>query len=42
MLERAEIAGGEAVLHIRRKDDTVVRVPISRIRAGRVVSTPGR
>jgi hypothetical protein len=42
VLERAEIADGEAVLHIRKKDDSVVTVPISRIRAGRVVAAPGR
>ena len=38
LLERAEMQEGEAVLHIRRKDDTLVRVPLSRIRAGRVVT----
>jgi hypothetical protein len=36
-LERAEIREGEPVLHIRKKDDTLVLVPVGRIRAGRVV-----
>ena len=36
-LERAEVEGGEPVLHVRRKDDSLVAVPMSRIRAGRVV-----
>ncbi len=37
ILERAEVKQGEPVLHVRRKDDSVVAVPMSRIRAGRVV-----
>jgi hypothetical protein len=37
MLERVDMETGEPVLHIRKKDDSMVRVPLSRIRAGRVV-----
>lgn len=37
MLERAEVRGGEPVLHIRRRDDSLVSVRMGRIRAGRVV-----
>jgi hypothetical protein len=37
VLERTELRDGEPVLHIRRKDDTLVTVPMGRIRAGRVV-----
>ena len=37
ILERAEVKQGEPVLHVRRKDDSLVAVPVSRIRAGRVV-----
>ena len=37
ILERTEIVDGEAVLHIRKKDDSLVSVPLGRIRAGRVV-----
>jgi hypothetical protein len=40
MLERAEVRDGEAVLHVRRKDDSLVTVPMGRIRAGRVVQPP--
>jgi hypothetical protein len=39
VLERADVAGGEPVLHIRRRDDSLVAVPIGRIRAGRVVTS---
>lgn len=42
MLERTELRGGEPVLHVRRKDDTLVTVPIGRIRAGRVVDSSPR
>ena len=42
VLERTEVCDGEAVLHIRRKDDTLVIVPIGRIRAGRVVGPVNR
>ena len=38
LLERTEMHGGEPVLHIRRKDDALVTVRLSRIRAGRVVA----
>jgi hypothetical protein len=41
-LERAESSGSEAVLHIRRKDDSLVVVPVHRIRAGKVVQPPRR
>ena len=37
LLERTELSEGEAILHIRRKDDSLVTVPLGRIRAGRVV-----
>ena len=39
-LERTELRNGEPVLFVRRKDDTLVTVPIGRIRAGRVVGAP--
>ncbi len=39
-LERAVVASGEPILHIRKRDDSLVTVPLGRIRAGRVVSTP--
>jgi hypothetical protein len=42
ILERTELVDGEPVLHVRRKDDTLVTVPIGRIRAGRVVDAPRR
>jgi hypothetical protein len=42
MLERTELRDGEPVLFVRRKDDTVVTVPMGRIRAGRVVRAPNR
>jgi hypothetical protein len=41
-LERAEVKEGDPVLHVRRKDDSMVAVPMSRIRAGRVVRPPRR
>jgi hypothetical protein len=37
VLERTEVKDGEPVLHIRRRDDSIVDVPMGRIRAGRVV-----
>jgi hypothetical protein len=37
VLERTEVRDGEPVLFVRRKDDTLVTVPMGRIRAGRVV-----
>jgi hypothetical protein len=40
MLERVEMAPNGPVLHIRRKDDSMVEVPLSKIRAGKVVPTP--
>ena len=40
-LERVEFDGATAILCIRRKDDSLVRVPANRIRFGKVVA-PGR
>ena len=37
LLERTDMKDGEPILHIRKKDDTLVSVPLKRIRAGRVV-----
>jgi hypothetical protein len=37
LFERAELHDGQPVLHIRAKDDSLVKVPLARIRAGRVV-----
>jgi hypothetical protein len=42
MLERTELRDGEPVLFVRRKDDTLVTVPMGRIRAGRVVGATNR
>jgi hypothetical protein len=42
ILERAELRGGEPVLFVRRKDDTLEIVPMGRIRAGRVVGPVSR
>lgn len=39
LLERAEMRDGEAVLQIRRRDESVVDVPLARIRAGKVVGS---
>jgi hypothetical protein len=36
-LEHVEIKDGEPVLHIRKRDDSLVAVPMGRIKAGRVV-----
>lgn len=41
-LERAEVHDGAAILHVRRKDDSLVAIPVSRVRAGRVVQAPRR
>jgi hypothetical protein len=41
-LERAEVHEGKAVLHIRCRDDSLVSVPLNRIRAGRVVPASSR
>lgn len=41
VLERAELAGGEPVLFVRRRDDTLVRVPVRRIRFGKVIPPRG-
>lgn len=38
VFERADVSEGEPILHIRRRDDSVVAVPFKRIRAGRVVT----
>lgn len=40
VLERVDMVGGEPVLAIRRRDDSVVSVPLQRIRAGKVVPPP--
>jgi hypothetical protein len=37
MFERAEVVEGTVVFCIRRRDDSLVRVPLNRIRAGKVV-----
>ena len=36
-LEHAAIVDGEVVFHVRRKDDSLVKVPMRFIRAGKVV-----
>lgn len=36
-LEHAAIVDGEVVFHIRRKDDSLVKVPMRFVRAGKVV-----
>ena len=38
VLERTEVRDGAPILHIRKKDDTLVTVPLQRIRAGKVVN----
>lgn len=38
VLERADVRDGEPILHIRRRDDSMVAVPLRRIRMGRVVA----
>lgn len=40
--ERLERIADDALLHIRRRDDSLVAVPLSRIRFGKVVRPPGR
>ena len=42
LFEKAEIVQGAPVLHIRRRDDSIVKVPLRRIRAGKVVRPPRR
>jgi hypothetical protein len=37
VLERAEMDGGSVVLCVRKRDDTLVRIPLSRVRFGKVV-----
>lgn len=37
-LEHAAIVDGEVVFHVRRKDDSLVKVPLHHIRFGKVVS----
>lgn len=41
VLERVDMTSGEPMLFIRKKDDTTVKVPLGKIRAGRVVGTAG-
>lgn len=38
LFERTELREGEPILHVRRRDDSLVAVPIGRIKAGRVVT----
>lgn len=38
-LEHAAVVDGEVVFHIRRKDDVLVKVPLRRVRAGKVVAS---
>jgi hypothetical protein len=38
VLERTEMKDGAPILHIRKKDDTLITVALQRIRAGRVVT----
>ena len=40
--ERAEIAGERVTLYVRRRDDSLVAVPVERIRHGKVVKAPRR
>jgi hypothetical protein len=37
LLEHAAIVDGEVVFHIRRRDDSLVKVPMRFVRAGKVV-----
>jgi hypothetical protein len=37
LLEHAAIVDGEVVFHIRRKDDSLVKVPIRFVHVGKVV-----
>lgn len=36
-LEHASVVDGEVIFHIRRKDDSLVKVPLRHCRAGKVV-----
>lgn len=38
LLERTEVRQGQPILHVRRRDDSVVHVPLRRIKAGRVIT----
>lgn len=42
MLERADIEEQRVILSIRRRDDSLVRVPLDRVRHGKVVRPPRR
>jgi hypothetical protein len=42
VLERVDMEAGEPVFEIRKKDDSTVRIPMGRIRAGRVVPPASR
>lgn len=42
IFEKATVVDGEPVLHVRKRDDTLVEVPMNRIRAGKVVRPPQR
>lgn len=37
VFERAEFVDGVAILFVRKKDDTLLRVPLPRVKFGRVV-----
>ena len=41
-LERVEIVEGEPVLHIRKRDDSLVGVPMRRVRFGKVIAPSRR
>ncbi|HVE92266.1 MAG TPA: hypothetical protein VNE62_08200 [Actinomycetota bacterium] len=41
VLERAERQGESLLLHVRKRDDSVVQVPLHRIRFGRIVPARG-
>jgi hypothetical protein len=36
-LEHAAVVDGEVVFHIRRKDDSLVKIPLAHVRSGKVV-----
>ncbi|HVL79994.1 MAG TPA: hypothetical protein VM840_00200 [Actinomycetota bacterium] len=38
--ERAEMEGGDVTMYVRKRDDTLVAVPVRRIRFGKVVGPP--
>ena len=38
--ERAEMSEGDVIVFVRKRDDSVVEVPMKRIRFGKVVGPP--